>query len=221
MERNCAASGCTSFTAGYSNFCSSHRKTLTRHGHPQQSPVTVHELRPYLRMVSARRTRNGSNAAWAILVQRWSTLVQHAEQRLGAFAAGRADVRHGVQAAEQVRNLAGTVAADLIIDTALAMFLIRQLDPRRFRSDRAFDHQLVRRVRGLAPTSMGSYWDHRTRKTKRVYRDMPPRVVLALAEQLKGAFGVAGIQLADLEHQQVNREAAERQRLADAIGAMQ
>jgi hypothetical protein len=61
--------------------------------------------------------------------------------------------------------------------------------PRTFKSDQAFNYQLARRVRSLSNVNAGEYWDNNTKKTKRVYRDIPPKTLSVLAEYLKDIFG--------------------------------
>ncbi|WP_428417384.1 hypothetical protein [Methylibium sp.] len=217
----CAAHGCASLAVGFSTLCSRHRKTFTRHGHHEQSPVTVHELAPYVRKVAARQKANPESPAWSILAERWQRIEVWAQHVLQKYAEGHASVLRDVQAAQQVQNLAGTVGPQLVIQTALAVYMLAEADPRRFCSDRAFDFQLVRRVRGLTATNAGSYWDHKTRKTKRVYRDLAPRAVLSLAAHLKTAFGAPGIQLARMEQDRALAAREEQERLADALEALQ
>jgi hypothetical protein len=101
------------------------------------------------------------------------------------------------------------------------MFILQEQQPRRFTSDVAFDFQLVRRVLRLAPSNAGTYWDHEANRSRKVYRDVPPRVIKALAVPLKQAFGAPGLMLAAKEREDVQRGADQRRRLADAMGELQ
>lgn len=219
-NRPCAVGGCSAPAKGFSPLCSAHRNNRDRHGHPQQTSVTTHDLRPYLRMVEARRARNPGNAAWSMLEQRWSAAVSAAADMLARWESGRACVRWQVDAADQLCKLHGTVAPTAIINTALAIFIMRAAEPRRFMSEQGFRHQLVRVVRRLAPMSVGSYWNHKTQKVHKVYKDPAPRKVSFLADYLIAAFGLAGAQMAELELNTEDRAAVARQRLVDAIGAL-
>ena len=220
MNTQCAASGCVSLSVGFSTLCTQHRKAQTRHGHSGQSPVTVHELRPYLNKVAARQQANPSSPAWPILTDRWAAIVKHSQQTLATYESGIACNRYAISAALQIRTLADSVAPTVVMQTALAMYLLADDRPSRFTCDAGFDFQLVRRVRGLTTTNAGNYWDPKTRKTKRVYKDLPPRVVEVLAGHLKAAFGAGGIQLAAFESQQVAAAAVVRRRLCEAMGAL-
>lgn len=221
MNRNCASPSCGSLAAGFSNHCTRHRKAITRHGHADQTAVTVHELAPYVRMVSTRMKANPTSPAWSILEGRWAAIVAHARSQLTAYGEGRVSIRHARLAAHQFLALADGVPPSLVIQTALAMFILAADRPHRFQSDKGFRHQLVRRVRGLIATNAGQYWDPKTRRTKRTYRDQPPRVVEVMASELIAAFGGAGMQLADLEKQKATRAQEEQRKLADALGALQ
>lgn len=220
MSKYCASSGCGSLAAGFSNHCTRHRKTITRHGHADQTAVTVHELAPYVRMVSNRMGANPASPAWGILEVRWKAIVTRSRSQVAAYQAGHVSIRPARLAAQQFLVLADAVPPSLVIQTALAMFLLAADRPRRFKSDKGLRHQLVRRVRGLAATNAGHYWDPKTRRTKRTYRDQPPRVVEVMATELVAAFGGAGMQLADLEKQRATKAQEEQRRLADALGAL-
>jgi len=96
--------------------------------------------------------------------------------------------------------------------------LLRDQLPSRFDSDTAFDFQLVRRVRSLTYSNAGTYWDYKEQSTKRVYQDIPPRVIKAMAYSLKAAFGAPGLALAAKERQDREKALEERKRMAAALG---
>ena len=221
IQRQCIATGCKALTAGYSTFCRKHKTAKARHGDPLQASVSATRLAPYLRRIQARYSANSGSAAWSMLAKRWAVIVEDALSTLEAYQQGAASVRHHVQAAEQVRTIATAVDPLKVVHVALAVYLIADVEPRAFRSDRGFDWQLVRRVRSLAPVNIGTTWNSKTGLMTRAYRDVPPRVTAVLAGQLKEAFGSAGLQLAGLERHRIDPKEAERQRLAEAIEALQ
>lgn len=221
MKRLCAVPTCGQPAAGYSTLCEGHKRSLRRHGDAEQTGVTVHELKPFRDRVTQRRQRNPGNAAWGLLRARWDALADHARVVVAIEAKGTPGVSHERQAARQVLTLHGSVAADDVVDVALAMVVYQELRPARFKSDEAFDVQLARRVRGLSPANAEQYLETSTGRTRRTYRETPPRVLLTLASWLKSAFGVAGISLAKLEAREADGSREERQRMADALGAMQ
>jgi hypothetical protein len=182
-----------------------------------QTAVTVTELRSYRSQVQRRRKATPQSPAWAILQERWSRVLAHAGDTLKLRDSGKPFQRYEAEAARHLQALDAVVPAAEVLEVALAMFVMREARPSRFCSDKAFGHQLVRRVRGLADTSSGSYWNARTKRTHRVYRDVPPRTVERMAAHLTAAFGAAGMQLAGLEQAQAEAAATETRRLQAAL----
>lgn len=178
-------------------------------------------MRPYVSRVKARQAKNKGSDAWGILAGRWEALVGHSRVISERYASGAVSIRHERMAAHQVTTLAGAVPADNVVQTALAMYLLAQDRPNRFQSDRAFRFELVRRVRGLSDVNAGTYWDQKAGRSRRVYRDLPPRVVEVLGHWLAEAFGGAGLALAGKEREDAERAAQEHQRLAAALGDLQ
>jgi hypothetical protein len=220
MTKRCTALHCAEPAAGYSTLCESHKRTLQRHGHALQKGVTVQELKPFQDRIAARRAKNPANPAWELLRGRWEALTGHAKATLDAYANGSPAITYERQTAEQLGTLRSTVPVDVVINTALAMFLLWEQSPSRFMSDKAFNFQLARRVRGLAEANAGSHWSAKEGRIKRTYKDTPPRVLECLAESLKVAFGVAGMRLAELEKNDVEGLKAERQQLINALKEM-
>jgi hypothetical protein len=218
MRRACSINRCGKQTSGFSTLCELHKRTQRRHGHPEQKGVTVFELKPYRERISARRAKNPTNPTWALLAARWEALTVHAAARLDASAIGVPGLSYERQAAEQFITLRDTVPAVAVVDAALAMFAMGEHRPARFKSDKAFDIQLCRRVRGLAEVNASSHWDAKEGRVKRTYRDVPPRTMECMAESLKLVFGVAGMRLAELDKKDAEGVQAERQQLHDALG---
>lgn len=200
--------------------CSKHSKNQIRHGHPEQLSVKVHELKPYIAAVQQRMHQNPSSAAWGILREHWAAVVGQAAEAVQAYEAGKVGNRVTRVAAQQLQALALTVPADSVMQTVLALYLMADARPHRFVSDRGFEFQLVRRVRGLTEASAGTYWDAATSKQKRVYRDLPPKVVEVYAHWLKAAFGAAGLQFAGLERNRATATSDKQKRLAEALGEL-
>ena len=221
MPRTCYAPGCSESASGYSTLCRKHKQAQRRHGSPTQIALTSHELRPYVALVDARKARNPHSEAWVMLETRWSAIVGASRATLQRYAEGQVSLRHAVQAAHQLSQVAEGVEPWVVIKTALAMFILQDQQPRRFTSDEAFDFQLVRRVLRLAPANAGTYWDQQTGKVRRVYRDVPPRTIRAIAAPLKEAFGAPGLMLATKEREDAQRGAEEHKRLTEALGDLQ
>jgi hypothetical protein len=221
MKKQCRAPGCSGATSGYSTLCDNHRQAQRRHGNPLQTAVKVQELRPFEAAVEARKTKNPNSEAWGILAARWGVVVEHARATLTRHSDGQVSNRIGVRAAHHIVTVAENAEAWIVVRAVLAMYLLEDHHPRRFISDIAFDFQLVRRVMRLAPVNAGSYWDPKENRSKRVYRDVPPRVVQAIAQPLKEALGGAGLMLTAKQREQAQRAVEERQRLAAALKGLE
>lgn len=221
MLMPCRATGCPAAAHGYSTFCQNHKQNQRRHGSPTQEGVTVHELRPYVNLVETRKTKNPTSEAWAILSARWDVVQDHARATLQSFSEGRAGNRADRLAAHHLARVGQSVEAWVVVKTALGMFVMQEQRPTRFVTDAAFDFQLVRRVRGLTESNAGAYWDHKEQRSKRVYRDIPPRVIHAMAHPLKAAFGAAGLMLAAKEREDIAKVNEERRRLAAALEGLE
>jgi hypothetical protein len=220
MTKRCAALHCAEPVAGYSTLCESHKRTLQRHGHALQKGITVLELKPFQDRIAARRAKNPANPTWELLRGRWEALTAHAKATLDAYANGSPAISYERQTAEQLGTLRTTVPVDVVIDTALAMFLIWEQSPHRFMSDKAFNFQLARRVRGLAESNSGRHYSVKEGRIKRTYKDTPPRVLDCLAESLKVAFGIAGMRLAELERLDEQKMADKKLELSAALKEM-
>jgi hypothetical protein len=220
MKWLCTVHGCTHHTSGYSTLCERHKRALRRHGDPQQTGVTGYELKPYRDSITARRVKNPSNPTWELLERRWAALVEHAAGTLASSAAGAARPSYERQTAEQLVSLRDSVTGTAVIDTALAMYALGEQRAGRFKSDKAFNFQLARRVRALAPANAGSHWSPKEQRTRVTYRDTPPKVLECLSASLAHAFGIAGLKLAELEKREAALVADERRELAEALKAM-
>jgi hypothetical protein len=220
MIKRCASVYCVDPVSGFSTLCERHKRNQRRHGHAEQKGIAAHELKPFLERIAARRSKNPANPTWQLLRGRWEALTGHAKATLADYASGAVAVSYERQTAEQLVALLDTVNADAVIDVALAMFSMWELMPNRFQSDKAFNFQLSRRVRGLAEVNKGSHYSAVEGRMKRTYTDTPPRVLECLAASLKVAFGVAGMRLAELDKQDAEGVKAEKQQLNDALEDM-
>lgn len=214
--RLCTIEGCTNKAAGFSTLCHRHKRIKRRHGHPSQICITVADLKPYRRRVRDRMVKHSENHAWSILRDRWMRILSIAEGN----EAKSSKFRYQRKAHEEIARLGKDVSPDAVIEMTLAMYLLQEDQPRVFRSDRAFDFQLVRRVRGLAETNAGEYWDHKEQRTRRVYRDLPPKSAEIIADYLKATFAVAGLYVARLEEKEMDMERQEKVRLQEALEVM-
>lgn len=217
--KTCRIPGCSGFSSRWGDLCSTHKARERRHGHSLQEGVTKADLGPYLRQLKARKLRNLDNPLWKLLEARWCALVDHCRTTLAAHQAVPMN-RHERQACHEIVDLEPHVLAETVVGTALALFLMQEQAPRRFKSDDAFRHQLARRVRALADVNIGSFYDHATGKTKRVYRDLPGRTTVIIGALLERTFGQAGLMLAKKEREDAERRFSEVEQITDAVKAL-
>ena len=185
-----------------------------------QEAISKAELKSYLKRVRQRIEKNPDSPAWAQLEARWLAVVEHAKGVVAAFHSGKAGARYVRKAAEEVLKVGEAATPRDVVETVLAVFVMQELDPRRFRSDPGFRFQLVRRVRALADVSAGQRYDHRSGKVRRVYRDLTPRAVATIGRWLADMIGGVGIQLARLEVRDMEKSQRDRQELRTALAEL-
>jgi len=216
--KTCQFAGCASpASSQYSRFCNHHRSRNRRNGDPAQRGTTKADLKPFEDAVKRRINRNAANPTWEKMEARWGVLVADCQARLVSYQSGTAMAQPLVQAATEVVRVSGEVTPREVMVTAAAMFLMQTQAAHMFRSEQAFDIQLVRRVRGLATSNATAYRDAKTGKARRVYRELSPRAASAMSEWLRMTFGVLGTRLAFLEEQEQRQADAERLELNDAL----
>ncbi|KAA0124287.1 hypothetical protein CIW48_08135 [Methylobacterium sp. P1-11] len=218
--RTCRAPGCGARTSRYGKFCSTHRSRSRRHGHPEQRAITKADLAPYLRLVGARVAKNATSPVWAHCTDRWQAVVEHANRVLIAFERGQPGYRHERIAAREVIKLADHVSSTEVIETTFALFLLEDHQPRRFRSDASFRMQLARRLRGLTHLNAGTWYNHRTGKVQRAYRELTPRAALTFASWVIDALGAVGAALVRMEREEQEAKRCQANSLAEALEAL-
>jgi hypothetical protein len=154
------------------------------------------------------------------LDERWRALVDHAHGIIADYARGRAGSRFERAAANEVVKLAGDVEPRAVVVVTAAMVVMQELDPRQFRSDRAFWVQLARRVRALTDRHIGERWDNARGRVRRCYRELTPRAALILGRWLAETLGIGGMQIARLHLAERQKQAQEREQLHDALSRL-
>lgn len=217
MTTPCCAPGCGAQTTRYGNLCNAHKSRLRRHGHATQAAITESMLRPYKAAFRARQERNRENLAWENLDKRWLAIVDLADDTVARFRSGRPGRLFEYAAANEVVRMAHNAAPSDIAETAVAMFMLLEAEPHRFRSDRAFRVQLVRRTRFVADLDATRTIHPTTGLSKRAYRQLPPRAVEVISEWLTEMFGGPGLYLARLQQREMAQHEHERRTLQQAL----
>ncbi len=217
----CRVPYCNSPTSRWGVLCNTHKARQRRHGHPLQRGVSKSELAHYFAFVHQRKARNPDNPFWGATRGRWAGLIEHAQEVTKAYYSGRPMVGWEVKACASIVKIAENVVADVVVETALGMYVMWEMDPRRFLSDEAFRFQLVRRLRGLTEVNAGVWWDHKTGRNKRAYRDLSPRSTQIMGHLLVKTFGLPGVMLSKREAEDLAKGAQHVAELGDAVRALQ
>ncbi len=207
---NRPAGGGSSRGSRHWTLCNTHRHRERRHGDVLQKGILAADLKPYLRNLDKRQNASPNAKLWEMLAARWGTVIGRCNGILADRAAGTPTNNWQSQAAAEIVRVAEQTTAQKAWRTAVAMFLLREYEPRRFVTDRAFLVQLGRRVRHLAEANRGSFWDAVTGRTKFAYRDPNPRVAVLIGQWLADTFGVAGVYFAKQDMEEADQRKAER-----------
>jgi hypothetical protein len=219
--KSCTVSGCCKPAASsWGKLCNSHKSRNRRHGHPLQLSIKKADLKAYFPIVDEIVERNALSPLWEIAKKRWDGLIDSCLQLVKRRENGQATNSRHVQAAECLVAISEAVPFDDILRTVIAMYLLRDQHPNMFRSDDAFSFQLVRRVRGLSEVSQGTYYDPKSGRVKRVYKDMPPEATDWMAYKLEDVLGPIGIRFAGYHREDLERLKADRKAFFQALGEL-
>lgn len=210
MAGLCRAPGCGKPATRYGHFCTTHKSRWRRHGDVGQVGITKEVLKPYTDLVRARIEKNVGNLTWAACDERWRAVVAHARGILGNANRGIPGSRNEHTAAKAVVKLGADIEPRVVVETVLAMYMLMDLEPRRFRSDGAFRRQLVRRVMRLGEVNAAEWYDYQTGRMKRTYRDFTPGASDVIAGWLVETLGVVGLHLAKLHVADIEKKRQEK-----------
>jgi hypothetical protein len=218
MPSLCLAPGCSKPARGYSRHCSRHRNQLRANGHPQQSAIRADELKSYEKAIEGYRQKHPSIPFWSALENAWRTFAVDCGSATPTLT-GSLSNRHrwSREAREVVSNIHLRVDPWVVCRTALAVYMLQHFDPRRFHSDEAFNRQLVRCLRRLAPNS---YRKTRSRRTGNISTHLDvlhAQTAILLGQWMTDLFGAAGLMFARWVENQANRQAAKKDAFRDAI----
>lgn len=215
----CSALACNKAAGTFSPLCSSHKSRLRKQGHEEQRGITLTEMRPFLQMVRDRRMRNPDNAVWPILITRWQRLADESRGILNTYEAGLPMILHKKLAADEVIRLTTTADVQEVVDAAVAMFVMLEIRPRAFMSNKAFKFQLVRRVLRVTKANAVTYVG--SDRPKKAYRDVPPKTADVMAQWLIEAFGATGVTLGRIEKTEVHTLIEEKRSLEGDLETLQ
>jgi hypothetical protein len=195
----CNAPGCSSpASTKFGRYCRPHVAQLRRHGAIGQTGITKADLKVYRHIVEARLEKNKDKPLLNQLEARWGALITYVES-VREEARSKPMVRFRREASIETLRIDNNVKPTDVIETVLALYIMQDQEPRRFKSDQAFRTQMVRRVRGLTRLNADAWTDAKTGKRKLVYRDLSQRTVTIMGGWIAEALGSAGVMFARLE----------------------
>jgi hypothetical protein len=202
----CNAPGCSApASTRFGRYCRPHVAQLRRHGAIGQTGVTKADLKVYRHIVESRLEKNKDKPLLTQLEARWGAVMTYAES-VREEARSKPMVRYRREASIEMLRIGNNVEPRDVIETVLAMYVMQDQEPRRFKSDQAFRTQLVRRVRGLTRLNADAWTDAKTGQRKLVYRDLGQRTVTIMGGWIAEALGPAGIMFARLERKDHAKE---------------
>jgi len=231
MTHQCAVPGCLRPVGGgkraraWTRHCNTHRAHDRRHGHPQQTPVTVSkQLKPYLKMIDRRLKVQPEARAWDAASERWRALADEAASTVLAYDRGEAmsSTAHGV--AQEIDKLAKAAEPKEVWRLIAALVMLSRREETVFRTDRSFFVQAGRVIRRLRDVNATEFWSPTEGKVRRTYRDPQPRVMEELGRKVSialGAVGLAFLRLEDAEEQRQDQAKADLRSALDELTSPQ
>lgn len=219
----CSVPGCANrpgggrMAASWTTLCNHHRLRQRRHGDATQQPIRATHIAPYLQALKRRQAIRPDAPAWAALEGRWNGLVKACQATVTVYATGQPMNCLTVEAAGEIVKVAEGTTAEAAWRTAVAMWLLREADPRLFPTEQSFKVQMGRRVRHLVETNRGRWWNPATGSYKLAFRDPSPRAAVLVGEWLAEAFGVAGDHFARMDKAEADAKEAERRGFHEAL----
>jgi hypothetical protein len=218
-KKRCAVDGCLDHTSSFRPWCNRHSLARRNHGHPEQRPIDKTTLRPFTRAIEAKLRAHPEWTGIALAKERWREAMRDQRALHAAyFEGGQAMRRWEVRTAQDLIRVDEGVEVKAILVTIAAMFLMAEDMPRLFRDDRAWRYQLVRMVRKLTSTSLGTVYDHRAGKVRGIYRVRREAEVMAFERVITEVFGGLAMALARAVLKDREREQAARAAMTRAIG---
>lgn len=205
----CKARGCTHAAASVGSLCGAHRNRQRRQGHAEQTTIGVQHIRRYLPIIRKRINANASSPLWPFMESDWRALIARAEEEVADKGPYE---RHKRLAAEELIKVAKDVPFARVLETVTAMVFLWDEEPRLFPSDDSFRVQVARRVRALTNLNCGTIYDHKERRVRRFYRDIPFKAARFLGQQVvellaPGCLGIVRVEQRERAQAEANEAA--------------
>jgi hypothetical protein len=216
--RPCRVSGCPTRTNNvFSVYCPAHHTRIRRHGDAQQHSVMSKHLAPHKKTVTRIRKRN-KHLHWENIHARWELVVKAANNIILDWEAGRPINVHDRAAAYSIQAIASDATPKAVVDTVIAMYLFQATDPHFFKSDTAFNTQLVRMLRKLSPKNAQKWVN--ALGSKSAFRELVPKARDRMASWVIPTIGPVGLHVVKLEKDRLDDGAQGRAKLHEELKRM-
>ncbi len=186
---HCSVPGCRAARSRFGPLCKNHVARKRRQGHPEQTPVSSLELRPYREAARDVIARWRNHDAIKITAERWERLGEQSRAIIAAAESRGVANMVDLKAAKAVLQIAEAAPFDVVLEVVAALVLMQGTEGHRFRSNGAFVIQLARCLRKLGRVGVATYWDQRGKRVRGVYLDFPVRTSVLLANRALAAIG--------------------------------
>jgi hypothetical protein len=210
----------------FSGLCRTCEAAQRRWGDFNQKPVPMTELKPYLRAAKAARKRNPEAdfgavyEAWTALVERCQTEEVVAPPRETAHSRSATRASHERQARGLVVAIGANASPETLLDLAIAIHMVKALNPARYLTEECFRLSLVHAFRRAGKAGKATTRPDPYGRTHEYYRDFAAETRLVLADLILEAFGPVASRLAEIERERVTAKATRQARYAETVAAL-
>jgi hypothetical protein len=194
MGRRCEVQGCGLPVQKIGRLCERHDGINQRTGHPLGSTILAGQIRPFVKRASRYIRKHKDHVAIAACLE-WL------REYVNAPRPHAPEVRRNASAGERLSHWLSRLKRAGVFDHELmaviiAMHMLREWEPRSFRSDRHFRHQLAIRFLRKAPAPPVFKWRGGAGGLRHDRISVGTRELLA--RELEAAIGLACFRIAKL-----------------------
>lgn len=182
---------------------------LLWHGAIGQNGITKAELRPYCQLVAKILGERAQSPLRTHLESSWARIALQASETIAASSCGAPVSWDEKDAANDILTINDRVNITNVFEIALAIYIMRDQQPERFKGDAAFRVQLARRIRGLTSLNYYTFANPSTGEEVSLFKQTNPEALVILGDWLANAFGAFGLHFAKVERRKQDMEQRE------------
>lgn len=219
VGRPCTVPGCGRKSDGARRLCAKHRTHRDRHGHELQSGVRTGELTPIKKWIRAWiRSRANGDKIWQGILADWQRCRDDALTGLREMQQpGRAGYSWMRDALRDIVEVGSDADPEAVFLTVMAVVLLHEQDPRRFKDHRALLFQVSRRFRSLSARNRKTWNKSHNGEPRFCYTTPSPRHAAVVGETLLHAIGAHAVAIHNRWATEIAQKQAARQATLEAI----